>query len=328
MKNICLITPEIGKDKGGIQNWMYFVKKLMDLNNLKIEVFAYKESKLSKLFHSYKKKIFILATWKMSVFILPLLFTNKKIFIFVHGNEILNINVCLQYVLKYLIKRENTYFIANSNAIANLFIKHTNRKIDFIQYPFMEILEDISHKEENLFFTITRLVKRKNIENVIYAFNKLRKEIPTFTYVIAGSGPEVIKLKLLVNDLELNDRIHFVGKITEEEKKSFYQRASFFLLPSLFDKADGSIEGYGIVFVEANSYKIPVLSGNTGGMIEAVIDRKTGLHSSGSVDDIYNKIKELIKINFNEKDIYKHAQKHNYLLQNDFLNFLKEICNE
>ena len=29
MKNICLITPEIGKDKGGIQNWMYFVKELL-----------------------------------------------------------------------------------------------------------------------------------------------------------------------------------------------------------------------------------------------------------------------------------------------------------
>ena len=330
MKKILLITPEIGQDKGGIQNWMYFVEKLLKYNQYNIDSFAYKNDKKRKFFNIFKSDIFILATWKMSIFIIPILIKKKEIFIFVHGNEILDSNKIFKYLLKYLCKRKNIYFIANSNAIANLFFEETNRKIDLVQYPFMLINNKniVSKKDGRNFFTITRLVKRKNIQNVIYAFHKLKREKFRFVYNIAGMGEEVNNLKKLVQELKLEKEIHFMGKVSEEEKEKLYKKSNYFLLPSLFDEETGSIEGYGIVFIEANSYKIPVLSGNTGGMIEAVIDNTTGLHSDGSIDDIYNRIKKLVDMDFDYSDIYHHAKQHDYLKQDKFLDFFESKIND
>ena len=333
MKKICLISPEIGKDKGGIQNWMYYVKSLLEHKNYKIDDYIYKESKVFKLIDVYKSNVFILATWKMAIFILPsLLISKKKVFIFVHGNEILNLNIVFTSILHFLSKRKNTYFIANSEAISDLFFDITKRKVDFIQYPFMQIDKNLNKvnekKNKNIFFTITRLVKRKNIKNVIYAFDRLKKEKFPFLYNIAGNGPEIDGLVKLVSSLKLDKEVKFVGKISEQQKKYYYLNSDFFLLPSIFDESDGSIEGYGIVFIEANSYSIPVLSGNTGGMLEAVINEKTGLHSTGSIEDIYHKIKKLVAMDFDSNYLYNHAKKHDFLEQTNFLNFFHKKTNE
>jgi len=82
-----------------------------------------------------------------------------------------------------------------------------------------------------------------------------------------------------------------------------------------------SIEGYGIVFIEANSYGVPVISGNTGGMKEAVINSVTGYHCNGTVLDIVDKILLAIETPFNINLIYKHALKHDYRNQLDFYIF-------
>jgi len=330
MKKICLITPEIGRDKGGIQNWMYYVKKLLEYNNYDIDVYSYKDSKIFNLVKVYNGDVIILATFKMAVFVLHLIvLTKKKVFIFVHGNEILKLNIFLKGILIFLTKRENTYFIANSQSISKLFFDITNRKVDFVQYPFIEIKNNHCKKtKENNFFTLTRLVKRKNIKNVIKAFSILKENNFNFKYVVAGIGPEFEILTKTVNELGLSNEIKFVGKVTEEEKHRYFSESNYFLLPSIFDEKEGSIEGYGIVFIEANAYGIPVLSGNTGGMVEAVEDGKTGFHSNGEVNDIVLKIKRLTEINFNIDYIKHHAQKHNYLKQEKFLNFIKNKLNE
>ncbi len=327
-----LITPEIGKEKGGIQNWMYFVEKLFNHNNFTINVYAYKEDKLSKLLKVFFSNIFFLATWKMVVFILPIaFFTNKKFFIFIHGNEILNVNKLFFFLLHYLTKRKNTYFIANSQAVANLFQQLTKRDVDYVQHPFIKINPSkiIDKKEtKNIFFTVTRLVKRKNIDRVIKAFGILKNEGFNFLYYIAGSGSETEYLQKLIKDLGLENEIKFLGKISEEEKNNLYKKAHYFLLPSLFDKVDGSIEGYGIVFIEANTYGIPVLSGDSGGMVEAVVDRETGYHCDGSIEDIKRKIIKLVDTGFDTKTICEYASKHHYLEQEQFIAFIKDKIHE
>lgn len=331
LKKLRLITPEITRDKGGIQNWMYFVEKLLQYKKYSIEHFAYKEDRKIDLLKMYSGDVFILATWKMAVFILPVLFfTNKKTFIFVHGNEILKLNSMMTFFLKLIANKSDVYFIANSKSIANMLTNIIERDIDFIQHPFMEIVcrKNRVVDSDNIFFTLTRLVKRKNIDNVIYAFKKLKDEGVNFVYRIAGTGPEINNLQELVSELSLDSEITFLGKVSDEDKNKYYATSNYFLLPSLFDEENASIEGYGIVFIEANAYGIPVLSGNTGGMLEAVIDGVTGLHCDGSVNDIYTKIKLLLKMDFDRKYILDHAKDHDYLSQDGFVHFMDKKINE
>lgn len=330
MKKLRLITPQIGSDKGGIQNWMFFVKKLLLHEKYSIKHFAYKEDNPIGILKSHMDDVFILATWKMVVFILPIFFfTKKKIFIFVHGNEILKLNNLMSFFLKFIAKRRGVYFIANSCSISEIFMSVIGREVDFIQHPFMDI--DVSNSDliiEEAFFTIARLVKRKNIRNVLYAFKKLKNEGLSFSYKIAGTGPELHSLKALVGELFLEPEVEFLGRITDQKKNECYASSKFFLLPSVFDEENASIEGYGIVYIEANAYGLPVLSGDTGGMLEAVIDGETGLHCDGSVNDIYLKLKLLLKIDFDKKRIFRHAINHNYLYQYGFVHFLNKKINE
>ena len=328
MESIFLITPEIDPEKGGIQNWMYYLEKLFKNKNYKFEHYAYKEDNFFKILISYFNNVYFLANWKMSLFLLPiLLFTKRKIFVFVHGNDILALNKLEKFLFKFLIKRKNTFFIANSEAIGDLFTDISKRKIDYVQHPFMEIKGDIKfskENKENIFFTLTRLVKRKNIGNVLRALRELKNDGIQFKYYIGGSGQEYDNLKKLIIKLGLDDDVFLLGHIGEEEKKHYFQKANYFLLPSIFDEKDGSLEGYGIVFIEANAYGIPVLSGNTGGMPEAVINKITGIHCDGTVEDIYEKLKILINMRFDRKIILHHAQKHDYLNQSDFMNFVEK----
>ncbi|MCG9603289.1 glycosyltransferase family 4 protein [Vibrio sp. Isolate31] len=337
MTKMSIVTPEISSDKGGIQNWMFFTKLLLQSNDYNVEHYAYKEDGFLPWFRLINKDIYLLATWKMIFFIFPFIAisSGKKVIVFVHGNEFLNLKSFHNIVIGFLAKRKNTYFIANSTAIADLFEDRTKRKVDFIQPPFMDIPKvdaDNNIISDNCieFLTLTRLVNRKNVKSVILALSKIHKENKQFNfkYYIAGIGPEMNTLKKLVNDLGLVNKVFFLGKVDNKRKFELYSNCNFFLLPSLYDKINGSIEGYGIVYIEANTFGKPVLSGNTGGMTEAVIDGVTGLHCDGSVDDIYSKILLLLASRFDSVVINKHAQNHHYVSQKDFIDFICAISPE
>ncbi|WP_146150441.1 glycosyltransferase, partial [Photobacterium angustum] len=222
----------------------------------------------------------------------------------------------------------NVKFIANSKDISNLFFDNVKIKADIVIPPFMnasELNKKLSAKSKDkknkkIFFTLTRLVERKNIKNVIYALSKINTI--DFVYYIAGSGPCLDSLKKTINELGLEEKIQLLGRVSEEQKENLLLNTDLFILPSLFDIKDGSIEGYGIVYIEANAFGIPVISGNTGGITEAVIDGKTGFHSDGSVESIYNSILKAIDHDFDGEYIITHALKHDYSVQSELLHTL------
>jgi len=335
MKKVCIVCSEFGKDKGGIQNWIYNIYKLLEMNKCKVDVYAYKEDKF-KIFPFFKKRdIYILSTWKMCVFVFfHMIFLKKaNFYILVHGNELLDTNIFFKKLLTFISKINNVKFIANSKAIGEIFYKEVGKKIDFIQNPFIDFNEfeylknnvSVKIKANNsipIFYTISRLVKRKNIENVIRAFYELYKEGFEFKYYIAGEGPEYENIKFLINKLHLDKNIIMLGKVDEKTKIRYFMESDYFLLPSIFDEKGGSIEGYGIVFIEANYFKLPVLSGNTGGMKEAVINNVTGLHTNGTIDDIKRNIKDIIEKKWDKEKIKEHALRHDIHKQTLFLTFL------
>ncbi len=67
-----------------------------------------------------------------------------------------------------------------------------------------------------------------------------------------------------------------------------------------------------------------MISGNTGGMIEAVKDGVTGYQCDGTVEDIAQKIRKMLTISFDSSALYAYAQKHDYLKQKQFLNFIEK----
>lgn len=136
--------------------------------------------------------------------------------------------------------------------------------------------------------TVSRLVQRKGVDDLISAISKLETSI---NHVIVGDGPEREHLEQLAQELHVP--IQFLGAISDEDIHALYSKATIFALTP--KELPGDYEGFGIVYNEAAFFGLPVVGTNTGGVPEAVLDGKTGiLAESGNPDSIAQAITTLL----------------------------------
>lgn len=91
--------------------------------------------------------------------------------------------------------------------------------------------------------------------------NALSELPPTIHLVFAGSGSTESQLRAQVEQLKLNQRVHFLGRI--DNMPMFYQSLDIFCLPSLN-------EGFPLAPLEAQACNIPAVVTNVGGSRETV----------------------------------------------------------
>jgi phosphatidyl-myo-inositol dimannoside synthase len=141
--------------------------------------------------------------------------------------------------------------------------------------------------------SVSRLVERKGHSQILKALGKVRDSIPEFHYLIIGEGPEREKIKRIVAELGLGRHVSMVGKVASEELIDFYNLCDLFVLANR--DIQGDVEGFGMVFLEANACGKAVLGGRTGGTSEAVIDNSTGLLvDPENIDEIASALRILI----------------------------------
>ncbi|MBI4122492.1 MAG: glycosyltransferase family 4 protein [Parcubacteria group bacterium] len=142
---------------------------------------------------------------------------------------------------------------------------------------------------------ISRLVKRKGINLVIYALKEVWKKMPDLTYVVVGEGSEARELKLLVGG---NPRVIFTGAVSEEEKYAWLSTCNCFILTPVDDPLD--FEGYGIVYKEAQAFGKPVIGSRVGGVPEAIGENGT-LVEPGNIREITEAIIKTVGQNTNNQ---------------------------
>lgn len=70
-------------------------------------------------------------------------------------------------------------------------------------------------------------------------------------------------------------QVRFFGNIPDQELSDLYDRADIFAMTSI--NLEHSVEGFGLVYLEAAAHGLPVIAHNVGGVSEAVLDGRTGL---------------------------------------------------
>ena len=123
--------------------------------------------------------------------------------------------------------------------------------------------------------TVGRLVSRKGVDTVLLALARLRGQFANLRYRIVGDGPERARLTRLVKDLGLQAQVDFSGYVPDEQLPAVYRRAHIFVMP--VREETGSVEGFGIVYLEASASGLPVIAAHSGGAIDAVVPGETGL---------------------------------------------------
>lgn len=123
--------------------------------------------------------------------------------------------------------------------------------------------------------TIARLEPRKGVDTVLRALPSLIRQHPGLEYDVVGKGEDHARLVALARQLGISKHVRFHGYISEGEKADLLSRATLFLMPNR--REPGSVEGFGIVFVEAAAFGIPSIAGADGGTSDAVLHGQTGL---------------------------------------------------
>ncbi len=137
-----------------------------------------------------------------------------------------------------------------------------------------------------IFVSVCRLLEKKGIDNALRAFAGIARERPSCRFLIVGQGPYRATLEKIAADLGIADRVVFSGLVPEEELVDHYCLGDVFVMPNRA-LPDGDTEGFGLVFLEANSCGLPVIAGSDGGSTDAVHDGVNGLLVDGrSVDAI------------------------------------------
>jgi phosphatidylinositol alpha-1,6-mannosyltransferase len=132
--------------------------------------------------------------------------------------------------------------------------------------------------DARVILTVSRLRERyKGHDTILRALPMVVARVPDAFYLIAGGGPLRGYLEDLARSLNLQERVRFLGKVPQDELPLLYAAADVFAMISRDSRIDHGVEGFGIVFLEANAAARPTLGGRAGGAVDAIVDERTGL---------------------------------------------------
>lgn len=182
------------------------------------------------------------------------------------------------------------YFIANSTEVQKRIKKHYKRDSVVINPPVRCNMFNISETDGDYYLVLSRLVGYKRFDLAVQACSELGKKL-----VVIGEGPEREKLEKLANE-----NVTFLGRQPDEVVKKYMSECKALLFPGE--------EDFGIVPVEAQSCGRPVIAYGKGGVLDSVIDGKTGIFfKEQTVESLKEAINKFETMKFDKEEIRKHA---------------------
>ncbi len=146
----------------------------------------------------------------------------------------------------------------------------------------------------NLLF-VGRLVPYKCADVVIEAISRLDKQLQNKIQLsIVGDGSEKGNLEKQVQELNLNEVVHFAGWVNQKDTAEYYSKADIFCFPSIREFG-------GAVVLEAMACGLPCIVANNGGIAEYV-NEETGfkiepISREYLTKELTEKIKQLVEDN-------------------------------
>lgn len=186
--------------------------------------------------------------------------------------------------------------ISISKAVKERITKYYGRESEII-FPPVEIKRSKREKGK-YYFTAGRFEPYKMLGLVVSTFNETGLPL-----VVAGSGSEFFRLKR-----KAKKNIKFIYKPTDEALWKLYANAKAFLMPQE--------EDFGIMAVEAQGFGVPVIAYNKGGVLDTVVQNKTGVFfDTQSIESLKQVIAKFDTMRFNYNYLTnnaKHFSKENF----------------
>lgn len=118
--------------------------------------------------------------------------------------------------------------------------------------------------DAQIFFTLRRMVPRMGLSVLIDASDQLSARGLDFQVYLGGEGPLRAELFAQAQRSRASDRIHFMGRLTDELVAVAYAAANAFVLPSV------ALECFGVIAVDALAYGCPVIASDLDAIPEII----------------------------------------------------------
>lgn len=119
------------------------------------------------------------------------------------------------------------------------------------------------------FLTVARLHWSKGLEFTLTGLAELQHAGIDFHFTIIGEGSEIERLTLAARDLEISDKVTFVGKVDHTRLKPYYEKADIYLQFSIQ-------EGFCNAVLEAQAMGLLCIVSDAEGLPENVLNNETG----------------------------------------------------
>ncbi len=128
-------------------------------------------------------------------------------------------------------------------------------------------------KRRKVIVTVGRLIKRKGV--AWFVKNVMPNIDESIDYLIVGSGNDASRIKSLIENQKLENRVFLLGRISDSELQKVCFASDLFVMPNIRIKND--LEGFGIVAIEASNWGLPVIASDIEGIKDAIKDSKNGI---------------------------------------------------
>lgn len=203
----------------------------------------------------------------------------------------------LIYFCRWLLKKIDL-IIFSTRLQADIYEKYygvapLKTKILINALPAIKAVPDQSFKDSIIF--AGRLIKLKNLERLIKTFAEIKS--PHINLLLFGRGPEEEKLRQLIIDLKVGDKIELKGAIEHEKLMAVIAGCRFFILPSLTEISPN-------LALECVSLAKPLILTRENGLAGEITEHILTIDPLSEKD-----IKDKIEYLFNDNNLSAYAAK-------------------
>ncbi len=200
-----------------------------------------------------------------------------KLYLHSHGTDIrLLTGVPLVYsFLKPAVKMSERWTVV-SNFLKQLVTakdKTIDNKIEVVPLPNDEGVfypDDNTVEDPNLLVAVSRLTVQKRLDVLLKAVKIVSEKHPAIKLGIYGAGPEKLNLKKLIDEFGLEGRVKIHRPVDQKDLRQVYNKAAAVILNSVD-------EGFGLALTEAMLCETAVIGTRSGGIVDIIDDKETGL---------------------------------------------------
>lgn len=224
-----------------------------------------------------------------------------------HNNDNKYINSLINSIKKY------DYLVVVSNSLKEFYEdKIGNTKCIYIPNVIDELPDKSTNLKNNNIINVGRIEKEKDQISLIETFKKVKEKVRDAKLYIIGDGSLRSTLNDKIKEYNLSESVFLTGFLSKKEIENYMINSKLFVLTSL-------TESFGLVLIEAMSYKVPCIAFDTSDGARNLLSNGNGiLIKNRDIDKMSNEIIKLLNDDTKLKKIsnkgYESCKK--YLLVN------------